>query len=551
MKKFWKVSACALAATFALPVFASCDKNKPSAAEVKMQKLEALGDAFGATLAESKAFDFGAEARVSTDTVIPGMGTTMVQQTVQAYKANSTLSLSDRGPELATDVAMQSFEGMLGQTQTAGESLAVKAYVLDGFAYVQSLENPLEYIKSPQTLDTVLSRDILGMYEDYTIGDIVNGVKDLMKKLESLEKLGVFDAIEEELFADTEYEDFDDFFTDVNIPELPNFSDVAEMSEFFAAGSELFAEFFHKEFTLVEEKGTTTITLDLQDNFDGMLTMVKELSNMKLGDLVNKGLASLSGDETLKWENLVKELKGKGSYTVRTVMNSLDSELYQASGFRLQEIKDLVLSQEFVYTLLERFLDGETVNEIRDFSIAEFVNDYGSYTIDRLLQEKTENPTMTVDGLLLKAQEMLTNMKVIDLLTFASGGQSVPSNGGVTASGMIASLINGIDVQAFNANLVVNVKDRKAISVEASYNVKVSVPMTIETAVGNVTMTASAYSYIKNFSPEAKMIALPTNATVVSVCYNCEMPVQEKDYCFTCKRTLCEDCHQYYSYNHY
>ena len=530
MKKWWKVSICALAATFALPAVTSCDKKSAGKTqeEIKMEKLEALGDVMNATLADMKSFDFGGNLTMITEQVIPdGNNSNYIGS--QSYGVEATASLTDSGLEakmLTTATYKESIQSMPEydyERTTLGEY-----YLVDGFIYEQDEENPNFYHQYPQSVDAAIAERLFGSAE-VTFGDVVNGVKDAKKKLEVLEKLGVLDAVEDALFEDTEYDGFEDFF---GYPELPELSEITEMSELFAMSADLFAGIFANEFTLVEEGETTTITLDLKDEIDGIFTFVDTYANIKLGDLVNAVLGSVS--EGLTWQEITSEIKDKGDvYTVKSLVDSLDSEIYQASGFRLQEVKDILLSQEGIYSLIEKEYGWFEAARIRAYSVADFVHDNGKMTVNEYLKEKM-GPSVTLSGLVGEWESYLIESKLGDLIPSANA---------------VLSTIKDVEVHSCNATLVFNVKDGKITSVENSYNVKLSIPLGENQ---KMTMAESYSLYANNFSSESQEIALPSDITIDTWCNVCQGFVDQTDYCYQCKQFICERCHYYrYGYHLY
>lgn len=479
MKKIWKLFAFALSAAFTFSAMTACgDKGETEEkSNITADQVLAIGNSITESLADVQSFNFGLSMK---------SGQSMSEYTMESsMSATATANVTAEGMD--AKITLDTTEKMDMPSMPAAsynETMSLSAYLLDGFAYMQDEEDTTGKIfekSSRPAIDSILE-------------DMSEGMEtDLSSMLEEI--MGNVSGGE------------------IVMPEIP---------------VDFIKEVLTDEFILIQKGDTTRVTLDLKKEFNEIFSFVGNLSSAtKIGDIANFALKYI--DEELTWQKLTGLLKGKGGYTVGTVINVLDNELYNAAGVHLQDVKDTIFAEPGVYETLVQELDKDTADMIVNTTVAQFVMEYGAMTFDDIIKTASEDQTATLDGMIAGIEATLSEMtlgNVMDLESAATLNQ-------------ITSIFKGIRMDDLNANLIFTVKNDQLTRVEVSCNFKLTV-----SAQGQSMSTYANYSmYAENFSSQAQTIALPTGSTVVIYCNDCGLTATESDYCDACRAYICEDCH--------
>lgn len=475
MKKFWKISVCSLAVAFTLPAVTACEKGETE------EKSNITADqvlALGDSIQSSLAG-------------------------VQSFQFGMSMKSGESGPEYSMEngltltalmnVTKDGVSAKLSGTQA--DKLTVHnmpqynydrktssdIYILDGFAYVQ--DDTDEKGKTYQK----------------------NSVQTLLETLFEGSSMDFSQMLEEIMESQGQ--------TDFEMPAIP---------------TDLVQQVLTDEFTLIKKGDTTRVTLDLKKEYNDTLGYVGGWSlQTKVGDIVNYALGQFNED--LTWQGLSSLLKDKGGYKVSTIVNLLETAITNASGMSLQEIKDVVLAQPEVYEMLVQKLGSEETDAIVAASVSDLLDAYGNLTVNDLAKQATKDETATLASVI---EEIETKLSTVTL------GDSMDEDEKESFDDMM-SIIRGIHVDAWNANLIFTVKNDTLTRVEVSYNTKITTSM-----MGMNSTTYTNYSmYAENFSGEKLAITLPTDITVDIYCADCGWSVTDDDYCDDCKEFICENCH--------
>ena len=471
MRKMWKLSVCALAATFTLSAVTACgDKGETEEkSNITADQVLALGNSITESLADVQSFTFGLSAKsgqsmsgYTTESAVSVLATATVKQ--ESFNAKMTATITEK---------------MNAGGYDYNDSYSLSGYLIDGFAYLQDETDPTKrtYTKSSRpAIDTILE-------------DMSEGMETNLSGI-----------LEEIMGAESE----------IAMPEIP---------------VDLLKEVLSDEFTLVQKGDTTRVTLDLKKEFNDFFNYVGNLSlNTKVGDVVNYALGHI--DEGLTWQGITGAIKDKGGYTIGTIVNVLDNELYNAGGVRLQEIKDAIFAQPSVYDALMQEMGQDMTDMIVNTTVAEFVAEYGAMTIDDVVKMIAEDETATLSAVVGNVETVFNSMKLGDGMDAAEKA----------AFAQTIATFKGIRADALNANLIFTVQNGKITRIEISYNLKVAISMD-----GESMTTYTNYSiYAENFSNQAQTVALPTGAIVNTYCVRCEESTGR--YCRDCKAYICQRC---------
>ena len=194
-----------------------------------------------------------------------------------------------------------------------------------------------------------------------------------------------------------------------------------------------------------------------------------------------------------------------------------------------KEVKDMIFAEPGVYDVLVEEVGANMADKIVNTTVANFVGEYGTLTMDNLMQMAMEDETVTVSSMVELIQTRFTEMTIGDVIPMDE----------VAAFNETIAVFKGFYVDDFNSNLIFTVQNDKLTRVEVSDNVKVSVSAQGE----SMTMYINSSVYAENFSVQTQTIALPTGITVVIYCDDCGLTVAESDYCTGCRAYVCDDCH--------
>ena len=481
MKKFWKISAFALSAAFTFSTVTACggkgDTEEKS--NITADQVLALGDSIVESLADVQSFDFGMSMKSGQS--MSGMS----MENGISITATANLNQANLDAKLSASI----YEKMSGQGMNYDDTQTLSAYLIDGFAYTQDEMDTTGKVfekSSRPALDYI--------FEEFS-GDMESDLSDILEEIMAAEG-------------------------EIAIPELP---------------TDLIKTILNDEFTLIQKGDTTRVTLDLKKELNDIFSYVGNLSvNTKVGDVVNYALGYI--DEELTWQAFTGAIKDKGSYTVGALVNSIDNELYNASGMRLQEVKDAIFAEPGVYDVLVEEVGTEMADMIVNTSVADLVGEYGALTVDNLVQMAMEDETVTLSSMVGLIEGMFAEMTI---------GDAFQLNETAEVFNETVAVFKGIRVEDLNANLIFTVKNDKLTRVEVSYNVKVSV-----SAQGqSMTVYMNSSVYAEDFSDQAQTIALPTGSTVIIYCDECGLTAAESDYCAACRAYVCKDCHWWISHN--
>lgn len=477
MKKFWKLSAFALSAAFTFSAMTACgDKGETEEkSNITADQVLAIGDSITESLAGVQSFSFGLSMK---------SGQAMSEYTMESgMSATATANVTDEGMDAKITLTTTEKMDVPGMPEFgSNETTSLSAYIVDGFRYEQDEDDETgkTYIKSSRPFYEELDEAFAEEF-DMSLTDL----------LEQLSATG-----------------------GVQIPEIP---------------VDMLKEVLTDEFTLIQKGDTTRVTLDLKKEFNDFFNYVGNLSvNTKVGDVVNYALGHI--DEELTWQDITGAIKDKGGYTVSTIVNVLDNELYNASGMRLQDVKDRIFAEPSVYDALLQELGKDMADTIVNITVADLVSEYGALTVDDLIQQFTGEET-TISGFITENVE--------PVLTQATLGDMMYEEEKATFTEAVA-IFKAIHMDALNANLIFTVKNDKLTRVEVSYNVGVTVSMQGESA----SIYANASVYAENFSAQTQTITLPTDITVQLYCDYCGLEVTESAYCVKCNGYTCVACHR-------
>ena len=475
MKKFWKLSAFALSAAFTFSAMTACgDKGETEEkSNITADQVLAIGDSITESLAGVQSFSFGLSMK---------SGQAMTEYTMESgMSATAIANVTEEG--LDAKITLNTTEKMEVPSMpefSSNETTSLSAYLLDGFAYMQDATDPtkMTYTKSSRpAIDSILEDMSEGMDMDLT------------------------DMLEEIMAAQGE----------IVLPEIP---------------VDLIKELLTDEFTLIQKGDTTRVTLDLKKEFNDLFNYVGNLSvNTKVGDVVNYALGHI--DEELTWQDITGAIKDKGGYTVSTIVNVLDNELYNASGMRLQDVKDAIFAEPTVYDALLQELGKDMADTIVNITVADLVSEYGALTVDNLVQMAAESETVTLSSMVELIEDAFTEMKIGD--TFETDEDAMVFTQTIAA-------FKGIRADDLNANLIFTVQNDKLTKVEVSYNVKITISMDGE----KMTTYVNYSMYAENFSNQAQTIALPAGANIKTYCVECGLSTGR--YCKECRAYICQLC---------
>ncbi len=483
MKKFWKFSVCALAATFTLSSVTACgDKGETEEkSNITADQVLAIGDALTESLSGVRSFNLGWSLEMGE--TIPGASMSTSIET--AALVNITAS----GVDLKLAATMEdksSVQDMPDYSYNKSQSLS--AYIIDGFAYTQDEEDAtgMTYIKSPSAWENLLDDIFQGEYE-----------MDLSDVLESI------------LSAEGE----------IAMPDIP---------------VDLIKEILNDEFTLIQKGDTTRVTLDLKQEFNEFFAYLGNLStNTKIGDMINFTLKYI--DEDLTWQDFAGLLKGKGGYTVGTVINVVDNELYNAADVHLQDVKDMIFAEPSVYEALVEELGKEAADELVNTTVEQVVAQYGTMTFDDIIKAVSEDETATLDGVITGIETTFSSVTLGDVMDVENAA----------VLNQITATFKGVRADDLNANLIFTVKDDVVTRVEVSCNVKISVSAQGE----NITIYMNYSAYAENFNQAMQTIVLPMGSTVNIYCDDCGLTATEGDYCAGCQAYRHGNCHDQNEHN--
>ena len=485
MKKFWKLSVCALAATFTLSSVTACGEKGETEekSNITADQVLAIGDSIQTALSDVQSFSFGMTAKAGSNNPQESTENSMNLMAVANVKAEGIdAKLAFEGKNKASYPSMPQLN--------EDETFSTAMYILDGFAYAQDESDPtkMTYIKS--------SRPII----DSILEDMSEGMEmDLSAMLE--EMMGNVSSGE------------------ITMPEIP---------------VDFIKEVLNDEFILIQKGDTTRVTLDLKKEFNEIFSFVGNLSTAtKIGDIANFALKYI--DEELTWQDFTGALKGKGDYTVGTVINVVDNELYNAAGVHLQDVKDMIFAEPGVYDALVQEMGKEMADTVVNTTVDQFKAEYGAMTFDDIIKTVSEDETATLDGMITDIETALSQMTLGNVMDFESA----------TVLNQITSKFKGIRMDDLNANLIFTVSEDQLTRVEVSFNFKITL-----SAQGQSATTYMNYAmYAENFSNQAQTIALPTGSTVVIYCNDCHLMATENDYCIVCRAYRCGDCHDQNEHN--
>ena len=480
MKKFWKFSVCALAATFTLSSVTACgDKGETEEkSNITADQVLALGDSIQSALTDVQTFDFGVSMKIGMD-----MSGYYKTETAMKITAAANINGEDIDAKLFGEMSEKAVYPS-APDYNEEYSFAATSYILDGFLYQQDEGDVTgkTYIKSSRpVIDSLLEELSEGVQIDFSM-------------------------MLEEIMGGTVAEDF----IGLEIPD------------------EFIKEVLNDQFILIQSGDTTRITFNPKKKLNEIFAYFGNLSlNTKVGDVVNWALGYV--EEDLEWQDFTALFKGKGGYTLSTIVNVVDNELYNAAGMHLQDIKDMIFAEPSVYEALVQEMGKDGADMFANTTVNEFLAEYGALTLDDVVKTIAESETVTLDSIVTILEEGFAQQTIGGMLEMED----------VLAFNEMVAVFKGIYVDQLNANLSFTVKNDKITRVEASFNMGVSV-----TAQGErMSVFANCSAYAENFSGEAKAITLPTGVTVKRYCEYCGLTAAESDYCNSCRMYVCDDCH--------
>lgn len=433
MKKFWKISACAMSLAFAFSAGTACGKEeRVEKSNITADQVLALGDSIVETLADVQSFSFGISTKA---------GTNMPTSTTESGMSVTALAnLTENGMDAALTATITEKKTVQGAPDSNTDDVeTASAYLIDGFAYMQDPndETGKTFEKSSRPIMDELMEELMGTAEiDFS---------EILEQITSAE---------------------------ITLPEISIPEDVVK-------------NLLNDKFTLIQKGDVTRVTLDLKGEFNDIMQYIGNLSvNTKVGDIVNYALGYI--DEELTWQSVTNTIKGVGDFKVGTMITYLDNAAENATGMGLQEIKDAVLSEQMIYDALVEAFDEETVKMVQGITVEGLVGLYGNYTVDGLLQTVTKDETITVASKVEVVESMLSIMTLGDLMDDEekeSFAQTV-------------ALFKGIRAEELNANLLFTVKDGTLTRVECSENVKINVSLKgmSMSVFSNVSLYAEGFS---------------------------------------------------------
>ncbi|MBE5747933.1 MAG: hypothetical protein E7352_07165 [Clostridiales bacterium] len=262
---------------------------------------------------------------------------------------------------------------------------------------------------------------------------------------------------------------------------------------------EVIKELINKEFTMVQSGNTTRITLNLRDELVEILGYISSLNtNTKLGSMVNYALGRV--EQGLTWESILNDVKDLGTYTVNEAVTTLDAVIYNASEMHLQDVKDMLFAETDIYNILVEEFDAETADMVKNVKIADLLTEYGSLTVDDLLEFAVGEEGVTLASFVAMAEEYLSETTLGDLIGLE----------GVATLQEITSVVRGINIGALDTGFAVTVVNGKATRIEYSFNMAVSISYQGQA----MSMSANVLAYAEKFSNDGQEISLPDDVRV-------------------------------------
>ncbi|MBQ9713709.1 MAG: hypothetical protein IJV83_00115 [Clostridia bacterium] len=343
------------------------------------------------------------------------------------------------------------------ETETESEDF----YLIDGYGYFGTVEDgTLYYSKSTKTLYEAISES----FEK----ELEISIDDLLEKISAMQG--------------------------ENAVEIPQ--------EVTAALKQIVTD----EFLLIQSGDSTRITLDLEDQFNEVFEFYGDLSlDSTVGELINDYLSLADVDWT--WQELTGALKGKnlGDYKISTIVDFVDNQLYRETEMHLDDIKNFLFEQDVFYDMMKKWLGDSSANAYKNKTLEEIIGEYGSLTINELLQAALEDETLTLDIFITTLENNLNTRTLGDTMDAEDKAEFEE----------ITDLLGSVSADALNANFIYTIKNGKVSALEFSFNVDISVEMPMEEGVtAEAGVYANCLIQATNFSATTQPIALPQGAQI-------------------------------------
>lgn len=376
----------------------------------------------------------------------------------------------------------------LARSITADAVVALKE---DGFDLKASLVNTLTPLEMTETEEFYLI-DGYGYF-----GTVENGTFYYKKSTTTL-----YEAISESFEEEFEMS-IDDLLEKISAIQGENAVEIPQ--EVTAALKQIVTD----EFLLIQSGDSTRITLDLEEKFNDVFDWFGDLSlDTTVGELINDYLSLADVDWT--WQKLTDAVKDKhlGGYKVSTAIDFIDNQLYHETEMHLDDIKDFLFEQDAFYDIMKKWLGDSSANVYKNKTMEEIIGEYGSLSVDEVLQILTEDETATLDSCIAALETALNTTTLGDTMTAEDKAEFEEST----------ELLGSISADALNANFIYTVKNEKVTALEFSFHMEISVELPMEEGeTEECELYANFVVSAENFSTTANVIALPQGAHMEGV----------------------------------
>ena len=412
--------------------------------------------------AQSAKFNFTVDADADVWTWDEEAGKPMRVLLDATLSADMWVTTSDNGADAKLQISV---DGKLADT-TFGTALTF--YYVDGEGYMYDASYD-EYIASPISIATVLNN--LGVTEE-NVGAVIETVKT---------EFGNLEITEEELGG--------------------------VIDDIFELGGGI-------------TNGVMMTKLDSKNYANGFLNIVLNWdSEVTLGEGLNAVIAYATPKDVtpLTYEQILDSVAALGSVSANEAYAALNDMALEYTQMSVQELKDTLLVQEEISTLLAEYFDEATITEIKNFNIANFLATTGEGA------DKTYGEWVTDDLLALMQGE------TTEVLTLADYTAQVESFLSTVKLGDYAEVLNVLDMistfrfsdlsmefgfkynqdRSIDSFMVV-----EKVGIAGKWNFGSADAPNEKDMSAKLTVTAS----VSEVSSTALTIALPENATIVYVC---------------------------------
>ncbi len=270
----------------------------------------------------------------------------------------------------------------------------------------------------------------------------------------------------------------------------------------------------------------TTITVDMKNFANETLDYIGSLKgDTKLGKVINDALACISVDCT--YETVLDEILSVKDVTLGEFYEDVSTAVETETGVGVQEIKNELLSDSTLASVLTAWVGEETYLSWQSFDVDAFVTEYSEVTLEEgILQmvygDMQGEETPTLEAVFAEIETELANTTLSQV------------NADMVAA---FAIISTLKVETLQYKICVTMEGEAVENVMTVFVVDVRQtvsPMLIQKFAFEVTLDLTF----------VESVALPDNAEICYVCNDCgytseEIPVL---LCQICGVYYCEDC---------